>query len=210
MPSVTDVKGFLQVTEVELQAHGKSAKDLALCDFACSHSWISANLAKRSNVNGEPTQLTVHGIDSNQVVDTQMVEQKLTPVHSGGSCSPFAVKPYVREELSVGTDFIDVEMLKITYPHLEPIVLKKYSYTDVEMILGQDVFHSIRSLKYFDSDRKITPVAVRLPLGWVLSGPLPSTSEFYSTCSKAVTCGFAFHCRYEGVEITRRNNVPRW
>ena len=188
MPSVTDVKGLLQVTEVELQSHGKSEKVLALCDSACSHSWISANLAKKLNVNGKPTQLTVHGINSNQVVDTQMAELKLTPVHSGGSCSPFVVKPYVREDLSVGTDFIDVDFLKTKYPHLEPIALKKYSYADVEMILGQDVFHSIRPLEYFDSDRKNTPVAVRLPLGWVLSGPLPSTSGFYSTCFKAVTC----------------------
>ena len=55
------------------------------------------------------------------------------------------------------------------------------------MILGQDVFHFIRPLEYFDSDRKNTPVAVRIPLGWVLSGPLPSTSGFYSTCFKAVS-----------------------
>ena len=55
------------------------------------------------------------------------------------------------------------------------------------MILGQDVFHSIRPLEYFESDRKNTPIAVRLPLGWVLSGPLPSTSGLVSTCFKAVT-----------------------
>ena len=192
MPSVTDVKGLLQVTEVELQSHGKSEKVLALCDSACSHSWISANLAKKVNVNGKPTKLTVHGINFNQVIDTQMVELKLTPVHSRGSCSPFTVKPFVREDLSAGTDIVDVDMSKTMYPHLEPIALKKYSYTDVELILGQDVFHSIRPSEYFDSDRKNTPVAVRLPLGWVLSGPLPSTSGFYSTCFKAVTCDNEF------------------
>ena len=81
---------------------------------------------------------------------------------------------------------INVELLKQKYPHLEPIALQKYSYADVEMILGQDVFHSIRPLEYFESDRKDTPIAVRLPLGWVLSGPLPSTSGLFSTCFKAV------------------------
>ena len=55
------------------------------------------------------------------------------------------------------------------------------------MILGQDVFHAIRPLEYFDTDRKDTPIAVRLPLGWVLSGPLPSTSGIFSTCFKAVS-----------------------
>ena len=54
------------------------------------------------------------------------------------------------------------------------------------MILGQDVFHPICPLEYFDSDRINAPVAVRLPLGWVLCGPLPSSSGLYSTCFKAV------------------------
>ena len=116
-----------------------------------------------------------------------MVELKLTPVHSGGSCSSFTVKPYVRDQLTIGNDVIDVDELKTRYPHLEPIALSKYSYTDVKMILGQDVFHAIRPLEYFESDRRNTPVAVRLPLGWVLSGPLPSTTGLFSTCFKAVT-----------------------
>ena len=55
------------------------------------------------------------------------------------------------------------------------------------MILGQDVFHCIRPLEYFETDRTNTPIAVRLALGWVLSGSLPSTSGLISTCFKAVT-----------------------
>ena len=55
------------------------------------------------------------------------------------------------------------------------------------MILGQDVFHCIRPLESFQTDRKNTPIAVRLSLGWVLSGPLPSTSGLMSTYFKAVT-----------------------
>ena len=185
--SVTDVKGLLQITEVEVHTSTTSAKVLALCDSACSHSWISEDLATKLNVKGLPTKLTVHGINSQQVVDTQIVELKLTPVHSGGSCSTFDVKPYVRKNLHVGNDVIDVDQLKQQYPHLEPVALSKYSYGEVEMILGQDVFHSIRPLEYFESDRKNTPIAVRLPLGWVLSGPLPSTTGLVSTCFKVVT-----------------------
>ena len=91
----------------------------------------------------------------------------MTPVHLCGSCSPFGVKPYVREDLTVGTDTIDDERLKTKYPHLQPISLKRYSYADVEKILCQDVFHSIRPLEFFDFDRKNAPVVVRVPLGWV-------------------------------------------
>ena len=187
LPSISDVKGSLQITEVEVQTSEKSAKVLVLCDSACSHSWISSELANKLDVRDTPTKLTVRGINSNKVVDTQMVELKLTPVHSGGSCSSFTVKPYVRDQLTIGNDVIDVDDLKSRYAHLEPIALRKYSYTDVKMILGQDVFHAIRPLEYFESDRRNTPVAVRFSLGWVLSGPLPSITGLFSTCFKAVT-----------------------
>ena len=38
MPSVIDVKGLLQITEVELHFNEQSERILALCDSACSHS----------------------------------------------------------------------------------------------------------------------------------------------------------------------------
>ena len=187
MPSVSDVKGLLQITEIELESPSDSEKVLVLCDSACSHSWISKRLADKLQVKGSPTKLTVHGINSQQLIDTETVELKLTPVHSGGSCSSFPVKPFVRNGLKIGNDFIDVDNLKAKYPPLEPISLSKYSYADVEMSLGQDVFHAIRPLEYFESDRRNTPIAVRLPLGWLLSRPLPSITGLLSTCFKAVT-----------------------
>ena len=142
------MKGLLQIAEVELQTSEKSERVLVLCDSACSHSWISSALARKLDVRGTPTKLTVHGINSNKVVDTQMVELKLTPVHSDGSCSSFTVKHYVRDQLTIGNDVIDLDDLKTRYPHLELIALSKYSYTDVKMIFGQDVFHAIRPLEY--------------------------------------------------------------
>ena len=187
MPSVTDYKGLLQIVEVQLDSLSSSVKVLVLCDSACSHSWISRSLAQKLRVKSSATKLTVHGINSQQVVDTETVELKLTPVHSGGSCSTFPVTPYVRDDLKVGNNVIGVDNLKKIYPHLEPIPLSKYSYSNVEMILGQYVFHCIRPLEYFEADRPNTPIAVRLPLGWVLSGPLPSTTGLFSTCFKAVT-----------------------
>ena len=144
MPSVSELKGLLQITEIELQSPSGSKKVLVLCDSACSHSWISKGLADKLQVKGSPTKITVHGINSQQLIDTETVELKLTPGHSGGSCSSFPVKPFVRNDLKIGNDFIDVDNLKAKYPHLEPISLSKYSYADVEMILGQDVFHAIR------------------------------------------------------------------
>ena len=53
------------------------------------------------------------------------------------------------------------------------------------MILEQDVYHAIRPLLYFAADEKCSPLAVRLLIGWVLSGPLPSSSGLVSTYFKA-------------------------
>ena len=42
LPSVTDIKGLLQVKTIEVvSGSGESCKVLALIDSACSHSWMS-------------------------------------------------------------------------------------------------------------------------------------------------------------------------
>ena len=50
--SVSDVKGLRQITEVEVHTPTTSVKVLTLCDSACSHSWISEDLANKLNVKG--------------------------------------------------------------------------------------------------------------------------------------------------------------
>ena len=55
------------------------------------------------------------------------------------------------------------------------------------MILVQVMFHCICPLEYCENGRKNTPIAVRLPMGWVLSGPLPSTSGLFLSCFEVVT-----------------------
>ena len=92
----------------------------------------------------------------------------------------------MRKDFNIGNDIIDVKKLKQQYPHVEPIKFSKYSYVDVEKILGEDAFHLISPLEYFEAELQDTPVVVRLPLGWVLSVLLPSTSGLVSKCFKAL------------------------
>ena len=97
---------------------------------------------------------------------------------------PFTINPFVKGSLNVGSDIINVQALQVTYPHLAVLDPVTYSYKDIEMILGQDVYHAIRPLEYFSADEKRSPVALRSHIGWVLSGPLPSSSCLTSTCFK--------------------------
>ena len=183
---VTDVKGLLQVTELKLtNSSGTSTTALALCDTACSNSWVSDSLAARLGLQGTALKLTVKGINTEKLIDTKVVQLTVTP-HKDQNFEPFTVRPYVRETLNVGSNIIDVKSMQETYPHLTVLDPVKYSYGNIQMILGQDVYHHIRPLEYFAADEKCSPFDVRLPIGWVLSGSLPSSSRsLVSTCFKA-------------------------
>ena len=184
MSSVTDVKGLLQVTELQLvNSSCLDTKALVLCDTACSNSWVAGSLADRLGLHGKALKLTVKGINTEEVVDTRVVQVTVKP-REQQDFEPFTVNPFVKESLNVGSDIIKVQALQETYPHLAVLDPVTYSYKDIEMILGQDVYHAIRPLEYFSADEKRSPVAVRLPIGWVLSGPLPSSSCLTSTCFK--------------------------
>ena len=186
LTSITDVKGLLQVLEVDLEGQSqKCARALVLCDTACSHSWISSELAKRLHLRATPFNLTVNGINTQETISTEAVQVKVAPIGEN-TCSPFELLPYVKENLRVGFEKIDIVALQDNCPHLSVLPPKSYDYSNVEMILGQDAYHAIRPLEYFEIDSKSSPVAVRLPLGWVLSGPMPSASGLISTNFKAV------------------------
>ena len=177
LSSVTDVKILLQVTKLKLtNSSGTSTTALVLCDTACSNSWVSDSLAARLGLQGTALKLTVKGINTEELIDTKVFQLTVTP-HKDQDFEAFTVRPYVRETLNVGSDIIDVKSMQETYPHLAVLDPVKYSYGEIEMILGQDVYHAIRPLEYFSADEKCAPFAVRLPIGWVLGGPLPSSSS---------------------------------
>ena len=184
MSSVTDVKGLLQVTELQLvNSSGLDTKALVLCDTACSNSWVAGSLADRLGLHGKPLKLTVKGINTEEVVDTRIVEVTVKP-REYQDFEPFTINPFVKKSLNCGSDIINVQALQETYPHLAVLDPVTYSHKDIEMILGQDVYPAIRPLEYFSANEMRSPVAVRLPIGWVLSGPLPSSSCLTSTCFK--------------------------
>ena len=187
LSSASNVKSLLQVTELQLKSSsGTDTTASVLCDTACSNSWVSNNLANRLGLHGTALKLTVKGINTEEVVDTKLVELMVTP-RDNQAFEPFKVSRYVKEDLNVGADVVNIKALKETYPHLAVLDPVTYCYGNVEMILGQDVYHAIRPLEYFAADEKCSPFAVRLPIGWILSGPLPSSSGLVSTCFKANT-----------------------
>ena len=53
------------------------------------------------------------------------------------------------------------------------------------MIRVQVVYHAMHTLEYFSANKMCLPFTVRLRIGWVLNGPLPTSSSLVLTCFKA-------------------------
>ena len=112
------MKGLLQVTELQLKSSsGEDTTLLVLCDTACSNSWASNDLANRLGLHGTALKPTVKGINNEEIVDTKLVELIVTPCDIQ-AFEPFKVIPYVKEDLNVGANIINIKALQETYPHL--------------------------------------------------------------------------------------------
>ena len=145
---------------------------------------MSDSLADRLGLQGTAVNLTVNGINSEELCDTKVIQLTVTP-HKDQEFEAFTVCSYVRETLNAGSDIIYIKSMQETFPQLAVLDPVRYSYGNIEMILGQDVYHAICPLEYFAADGNCSPFAVRLIVGWVLSNPLPSISSLVSTCFKA-------------------------
>ena len=119
-------------------------------------------------LQGTALKLTVKVITKEELIDTEVVQLTVT-AHKDQDFEAFTVRPCVRETLNVGSDIFDVKSMQGTYSHLAVLDPVNYSYGNIELKLGQDVYHAIRPLKYFAADEKCSPFPVRLPIGWVSS-----------------------------------------
>ena len=146
--SVQDVKGLLQVICLSVSSKSKTLNALVLFDFASNHYWLSASLARRLDLSGEKIALTLNSFISTDFFSTDLVEITL----SADTSSPdytFIVSAYLKDEINVGTQKVDVPALQENYPYLEPIKPVRYSYSDIEMVIGQDFYHHIHRLIIF-------------------------------------------------------------
>ena len=94
---VSNVKGLLQVTELQLKSSsGKDTTALVLCDTACSNSWVSNYLANRLVLHGTALKLTVKCKNTEEVADTKLVELIVTS-RDNQAFEPFEVNSYLRK-----------------------------------------------------------------------------------------------------------------
>ena len=188
MPSVTNVKGLFQINEVNFQSSFHTERVLILCDFACSNlrifwktGWKTECPRYTFETYSSRNYLTWNHWHANcrVEVETSSFEWLLPDFCSQTVCE----ERHKRWNRSIWCPIITSPIFALRADSSKEVRLRR----DVEMIFGQDLLHCKRSLEYFETDPKNTPIAVRLTFGWVLSGPLPSASGLFFTCFKAVT-----------------------
>ena len=183
--SQESTKGLLPVASLAVSSDATITNAIALCNSASTHSWVSADLVKRLHLVGTPVNLTINGFNSTSLMKTHQVSFQVS-AETNNSEFLFSFRAYVKDHIRIGSDSISIPELQEKYPQLAPIKIIHYKYEDVEIIIGQDFYHAIRTVEYLLGEDSISPCAVRLPIGWVLSGPLPPSFKSNSSCFKNV------------------------
>ena len=124
-------------------------------------------------------------MNSITVVETHSVKFTVSS-EPNNSDFVFSLCAYVKDNIRIGSELINIADLQNKYPQLAPINLTQYTYEDVEVIIGQDYYHAVRPIEFILGDDKNSPRSVRLPIGWVISGPLPPSVNSTSSCFKYV------------------------
>ena len=141
--SVSDVhdiessKGLLPIATLGVSSDVTSFLTLVLCDSASTHSWVSSSLVNRLGLVGEPVKLSISGFKTTTVVETQRVKFTVSS-EPNNSDFEFFLCAYVKDNIRIGSKFINIADLQNKYPQLAPIKPTQYTYEDVEVIIGQD------------------------------------------------------------------------
>ena len=185
-PCEGTAKGILPVALVDVSSGSENSNALALCDTGSTHSWVSAALVERLKLVGTPVNVTTDGFNSAKVSKTQRVHLKVSAKPNESEFS-FSFVAFVKHNMYIGPDVINVSELQVKYPQLAPLKTTAYNYKEIEIVIGQDFYHAIRPLEHVFGDELDSPCAVRLPIGWVISGPSPDRSSLNSSSFNCVT-----------------------
>ena len=185
-------KGLLLIATLGVSSVVISLLTLDHCDSGSTNSSVSSSLVNRLGLVEEPVNLSISGFNSTTVIETQSVKFTVSS-EPKNSDFVFSLCAYVKDNIRIHSDLIKIADLHNKYPQLAPIRPTQYTYEDVEIIIGQDYYHAVRPIEFILGDDKNSPCSVRLPIGWVISGPLPSSIVSTSLC---------FKCTFEDSSLT--------
>ena len=170
--NVDSVRGLMQIARVRIFGRNGQIEDtLACCDTGSTQTWVDEELLKKLDLHGETISLNVTGIHGTQAISSQVIQATIGPANCVKNKSK-TLRVHSQKNLEVGKSVYNVQEMKETYPYLKCVGFKQIDLKKVPIILGQNAYELIRPLEYKNGGEN-KPWAVRLPLGWTISGPVP-------------------------------------
>ena len=140
------VKGFCQLQHL-VSADVTSLLTLVLCDSVLTRSWVSSSLVNRLDLVGEPINLLISSFNSTTVVETQRFKFTVSS-EPNNSDFVFPLCAYVKYNVLIGSESINIADLQNKYPQLAPSKPTQYTYEGVEVIIRQDYYHAVRTIEF--------------------------------------------------------------
>ena len=164
-------QGGLPVVRIKLTNRRLSQNVLVMCDSGSSISFVDKSAVSKLQLQGGKASLSVAGIHGSQDDKTEIVPIAVSAHEKSRLLT--TVQFYVHEKLKLDDQVVELQELKDRYPHLRNLPNQSYNLNDVHVILGQDCYDIHHPFEFKKSEDKAAPWAVKLKIGWALSGPLP-------------------------------------
>ena len=118
-------KWLLPIATLGVSSDVTSLPTFVFCDSASKHSWVSSSLVNRLGFVGEPVNLSISGFNSTTVVETQRVKLTVSS-EPNKSDFVFSLCVYVKDNIRISSDLINLADLQKKYSQLAPISLSIY------------------------------------------------------------------------------------
>ena len=121
---------------------------MVLCGGPSTHSWVSASLASRLKLVGEPVYLSISNFNAVKVIKTQRVKIIVSSEPNSADLS-FIMEDYVKDKVNIGTECINIPMFQAKQPQLAPMKPLQFYHEKIEDILKQDYYQSVHPIELF-------------------------------------------------------------
>ena len=134
-------QGRLPVVRIKMTNRDLSLSVLAMCDSGSSISFLDKSVVSK-------LQLVLIAVSAHE---------KSRPLTT--------VKFYVHEKLKLGDQIVEMQELKVRYPHMRILPNQSYNLNDVQVIFGQDCYDIHHPFEFKKSKDKAAPWAEKSKIG---------------------------------------------
>ena len=162
----------MQIAQVRIFGdEGQFEDTLAVCDTGFTQTWGDEGLLEKLELRGEPVSLNVTGIHGTQITTCRAVQATIGPANCMQDKSKL-LTIHSQKNLEIGTSVYNVQEMKEKYPYLKCVGFKQTDLKKFAIILVQNAYELIRPVEYKNGGEN-KPWAIKIPLGWTVSGPVP-------------------------------------